>query len=209
MIPDSARIGPLHGGWEVVQTTLRHERVAIGAVQRREEGPIGIVAGLWREHPELRRATTYARLLRLWVDAEAYRIFSLRLRQQLATGYPGPEGSAAKLASARLRQELSSLEFDLRGDAALRYDSWEMAQPDNPDGTGRCVGYRYLRARGTSIEGGTSEILRTIIAERVLGLPRGPRADLGPAAPGTPPGSPSSPETGSGAGPGSARKRRS
>ena len=178
VIPDANRIGPLHGGWEVAQTTLRNERVAIGSTLRREEGPIGIVAELWRRNPALRRPTTYARLVQLWVETEAHRVFSLRLRQQLATGYPGPEGSAAKLGSARLRQEISSLEFDLLGDEALRYDTWEMTQPDNPDGVGRGVGYRYLRAKGNSIEGGTSEIMRTIIAERVLGLPREPRTDL-------------------------------
>jgi alkylation response protein AidB-like acyl-CoA dehydrogenase len=116
-------------------------------------------------------------LLRLWVAAEAARIAGERLRQQLAAGQPGPEGSANKLAFARLNQEISALELELLGEEGLRYDDWIMRRPSGLDLTGRIAGYRYLRTRGNSIEGGTSEILRNIIAERVLGLPPEPRVD--------------------------------
>jgi len=110
----------------------------------------------------------------------------LRLRQQLAAGSPGPEGSAAKLAFARLNQEISSFELDLLGAEGLRYDDWSSGtwrtdRPKSVDFLGRSPGYRYLRAKGNSIEGGTSEILRNIIAERVLGLPREIRVDKGVA----------------------------
>jgi alkylation response protein AidB-like acyl-CoA dehydrogenase len=103
------------------------------------------------------------------------------MRQQLAAGNPGPEGSAAKLIFARLHQDISGLELELLGEEALRYDDWTPQRPDAVDFLGRTAGYRYLRARGNSIEGGTSEILRTIIAERVLGLPPEPRVDTGAA----------------------------
>ncbi len=82
-----------------------------------------------------------------------------------------------KLTFARLAQELSGLELELLGEDGLRYSDWTMVRPDLVEFTGRDAGYRYLRAKGNSIEGGTSEILRNIVAERVLGLPAEPRTD--------------------------------
>ena len=96
------------------------------------------------------------------------------LREQLAAGQPGAEGSAAKFAYARLNQEISGFELELLGEDGLRYDDWTMRRPSIVDALQRTPGYRYLRAKGNSIEGGTSEILSNIIAERVLGLPAEP-----------------------------------
>jgi alkylation response protein AidB-like acyl-CoA dehydrogenase len=178
-IPDAHRLGDVGAGWQVAQTTLMNERVAIGGrAVPREGGMIGVLAGVWRDRPELRRPALHDALLRLWVDAEAARLTRERLRQQLAAGHPGPEGSAAKLVFARLNQEISALELELLGEQGLRYDDWAMGQPSTVDFTGRGAGYRYLRAKGNSIEGGTSEILRNIIAERVLGLPAEARVDV-------------------------------
>jgi alkylation response protein AidB-like acyl-CoA dehydrogenase len=140
---------------------------------------IGSAARTWRQRPELRTAGLHDRLLRLWADAEVARLAGARLRQQLAAGEPGPEGSAAKLVFARLNQEISEFEAELVGPEALRYEEWTMRRPEGVNFYGRDPGYRYLRARGNSIEGGTSEILRNIIAERVLGLPPEPRVDTG------------------------------
>jgi alkylation response protein AidB-like acyl-CoA dehydrogenase len=182
-IPDAHRLGPVGAGWAVAQTTLMNERVAIGGgAQPREGGMIGAVAQAWRERPELRTAAAHDALLDLWVQAEAARLTATRLRQQLAAGQPGPEGSAAKLAFARLNQEISGFEIDLLGEEGLRYDDWSSDRwasdrPATVDFAGRGAGYRYLRAKGNSIEGGTSEILRNIIAERVLGLPPEIRVD--------------------------------
>src|SRR5256885_920244 len=97
--------------------------------------------------------------------------------QHLGSGSRGPEGSAMKLTFARLAQQLSGLELELLGEDGLRYDDWTLRRPAGVDFFGRIAGYRYLRAKGNSIEGGTSEILRNIIAERVLGLPSEPRVD--------------------------------
>jgi alkylation response protein AidB-like acyl-CoA dehydrogenase len=116
-------------------------------------------------------------MLRLWADAEVARLAGARLRQQLAAGQPGPEGSAAKLVFARLNQEISEFEVELAGVVGLRYDDWTMRRPQAADFYGRDTGYRFLRSKGNSIEGGTSEILRNIIAERVLGLPPEIRVD--------------------------------
>ncbi|GAA2747966.1 acyl-CoA dehydrogenase family protein [Kitasatospora cinereorecta] len=177
-IPDTHRLGPVGDGWRVAQTTLNNERVAIGGqAMPREGGMIGVVARTWRDHPELRTPDLHQRLLGSWVDAEVARLTGERLRQQLASGQPGPEGAAMKLSFARLAQELSGLEVELLGEDGLEYDDWTMRRPEIVDFTGRDAGYRYLRAKGNSIEGGTSEILRNIIAERVLGLPAEPRGD--------------------------------
>ncbi|MFG2038568.1 acyl-CoA dehydrogenase family protein [Dactylosporangium sp. NPDC048998] len=177
-IPDADRLGAVGEGWAVAQTTLMNERVSIGGqAVPREGGMIGVVADLWRRRPELRSPGLHDALLRLWVDAEAARLTGLRLRQQLAAGQPGPEGSASKLLFARLNQEISALELDLLGEEGLRHDEWTMRRPSVVDFAGRTAGYRYLRAKGNSIEGGTSEILRNIVAERVLGLPQEQRAD--------------------------------
>ncbi|WP_208325995.1 acyl-CoA dehydrogenase family protein [Amycolatopsis arida] len=177
-IPDAHRLGAVGEGWRVAQATLMNERVAIGGRPvPREGGMVGVVARTWRERPEQRTPELHDRLLRLWVEAEAFRLAGIRLRQQLAAGSPGPEGSAMKLAFARLSQELSGLEVELLGADGLHYDDWSLRRPEIVDFTGRDAGYRYLRAKGNSIEGGTSEILRTIIAERVLGLPAEPRVD--------------------------------
>lgn len=177
-IPDANRLGAVGEGWQVATTTLMNERVAIGGnAMPREGGLIGIVAGTWREHPELRTPDLHERLVRLWAEAEAARLAGARLRQQLAAGHPGPEGSAMKLAFARLQQALSGFEVELAGEDGLRYDDWTLRRPEKVDMIGREPGYRYLRAKGNSIEGGTSEVLRNIISERVLGLPSEPRVD--------------------------------
>ena len=177
-IPDAHRLGAVGDGWRVAQTTLMNERVAIGGRSiPREGGMVGVVAQTWRERPDLRTPELHDRLMRLWVESEALRLAGQRLREGLAAGHPGPEGSAMKLAFARLSQKLSALEVEFLAEDGLRYRDWTMRRPDLVDFTGGDAGYRYLRAKGNSIEGGTSEILRGIIAERILGLPAEPRVD--------------------------------
>jgi len=176
-IPDTNRLGAEGEGWRVATTTLNNERIAIGSGAPREGGMIGKVAGTWRTQPELRTPAMHDELMRLWVASEVARLAGERLRQRLAAGQPGPEGSGMKLAFARLAQTISGFEVELSGEAGLRYDDWTMRRPEKTDFTGREPGYRYLRAKGNSIEGGTSEILRNVIAERVLGLPPEHRVD--------------------------------
>ncbi len=177
-IPDAHRLGEIGEGWKVATFTLNNERVAIGGnAMPREGGMLGKVLATWREHPELRTPELRERLLRLWAEQEAFRLAGVRLRQQLAVGSPGPEGSGMKLAFARLSQALSGLELELLGEQGLRYDDWTLRRPETVEFLGREAGYRYLRAKGNSIEGGTSEILRNVISERVLGLPAEPRVD--------------------------------
>ncbi|MET8682256.1 acyl-CoA dehydrogenase family protein [Streptomyces sp. NPDC004647] len=186
-IPDGHRLGDTGDGWRVAQTTLMNERVAIGGAPVPREGAgapgagresmIGVIAETWRERPELRTHDLHQRLLELWVEAETARLAGERLRQQLAAGQPGYDGSAMKLAFARLNQEISGLEVELLGEEGLTYEDWALRRPEKVDFTGRDAGYRYLRSKGNSIEGGTSEVLLNIVAERVLGLPPEPRTD--------------------------------
>ncbi|CAL9287079.1 acyl-CoA dehydrogenase family protein [Streptomyces rochei] len=177
-IPDAMRLGEVGDGWRVAQTTLNNERVAIGGTAvPREGGMIGKIAATWRERPDLRTHDLHQRLLGLWVEAEVARLTGVRLRQQLVAGQPGPEGAGMKLNFARLNQEISGLEVELLGEQGLLYDDWTMRRPELVDFTGHDAGYRYLRSKGNSIEGGTSEVLLNIVAERVLGLPAEPRTD--------------------------------
>ncbi|MGM7646913.1 acyl-CoA dehydrogenase family protein [Nocardia sp. JW2] len=177
-VPDEQRLGAEGDGWRIANTTLNTERVAIGGrASARESGLIGVVTDTWRANPERRTPELHDRLLRLWVDAEVARLTGLRLRQKLAQGQPGPEGSAMKLSFARIAQQLSGLEVELLGEDGLRYSDWTMVRPERVDMNARDAGYRYLRAKGNSIEGGTSEILRNIVSERILGLPAEPRTD--------------------------------
>ena len=176
-ISDADRIGDVGQGWTVSMATLMNERVSIGGnAMPREGGMIASATRTWREHPQKRTPGLHDRLLRLWADAEVARLAGSRLRQQLAAGQPGPEGSAAKLVFARLNQEISGWEIDFAAADGLRYDDWTMHRGSASD-YARGPGYRYLRSRANSIEGGTSEVLRNIIAERVLGLPGEPRTD--------------------------------
>jgi len=181
-VRDADRLGDIGAGWRVAQTTLMNERVSIGSGRSapREESAIGYAAAAWRTHPERRTHALHQQLLRLWAEAEAARLAGERLRQQIAAGEPGPEGSAAKLTFARLNQEISGWEIEFAGPDGLRYDDWTLHRGAASD-YGRGPGFRFLRSKGNSIEGGTSEVLRNIIAERVLGLPPEPRIDTGVA----------------------------
>jgi alkylation response protein AidB-like acyl-CoA dehydrogenase len=178
VIPDADRIGAVGEGWQVSTATLNNERVALGAFTfPREGGMIGVSAKTWRERPELRTPGLHDKLVRLWITAEVSRLAGERLRQQLAAGQPGPEGAGAKLVFAKLNQETADFQVELLGAEGLLYGDWTMRRPDGADFYGRDAGYRYLRSKGNSIEGGTSEILRNIVAERVLGLPPEIRLD--------------------------------
>ncbi|GIJ46908.1 acyl-CoA dehydrogenase [Virgisporangium aliadipatigenens] len=177
-LSDDLRLDAVGNGWRVAMSTLMNERVAIGGgAVPREGGMIGVLTQEWRERPELRVPALHDELLKYWVRAEAARLSAARIRQQLAVGEVGPEGSAVKLSFATLNQQMTGFELELLAGEGLLHDTWEMKRPEAVDFTDRTPSYRYLRAKGNSIEGGTSEILRNIIAERVLGLPAEPRSD--------------------------------
>jgi alkylation response protein AidB-like acyl-CoA dehydrogenase len=174
-IPDADRLGAVGEGWAVAMTTLMSERTAIGGGHIPRGAMLGPLLRTWRSRPELRTAGLHERVLELWVAAEAARIAGARRRQAQAAGRPGPEGSAAKLSFSDLNQRITAVETELLGADGLRYADWRPSRA--ADGSVTDANRRYLRSRGNSIEGGTSEILRNIVAERVLGLPPEIRVD--------------------------------
>jgi len=180
-VPDADRIGGLGDGWRVSLTTLMNERVTIGgAVAGRSSGPIGDALKVWREHPESHDPVRRDRLARLWIEAEVLRLTNARATAKRKAGAPGPEGSVAKLAFAETNRSIYELCMDVLGADGLLYPSYEMVRPDEASLTGGGDPRKmFLRSRAYSIEGGTSEILRNVLGERVLGLPGEPRVDKG------------------------------
>jgi alkylation response protein AidB-like acyl-CoA dehydrogenase len=178
-VPDADRIGELGDGWRVSLTTLMNERVTIGgAIATRNSGPIGDALKVWREHPERHDPVLRDRLARVWVDAEVLRLTNARAAANRKAGTPGPEGSVAKLAFAEVNKRVYELCADVLGVDALLYPSYEMTRPEESALMGGLDPRKmFLRSRAYSIEGGTSEILRNILGERVLGLPGEPRPD--------------------------------
>jgi alkylation response protein AidB-like acyl-CoA dehydrogenase len=175
-IPDAMRIGDRGDGWKVALTTLMNERVAIGArPQPRNSGAIGDLLEVWKEHGG--SATDRDRVMRLWVEAEAARLTNHRAYENRTAGTPGPEGSTAKLVYAELNKEIYELATELLGPDAMLYDTYELIVPETPDDVPEDIRRRFLRVRANSIEGGTSEIMKNILGERVLGLPGEPRVD--------------------------------
>jgi alkylation response protein AidB-like acyl-CoA dehydrogenase len=180
-VPDADRVGGVGDGWRVSMTTLMNERVTIGgAVAQRESGPIGDLMRLWRGLPAERRADPVARdeVTRRWVDAEVLRLTNIRAGQNRKAGVAGPEGSVSKLAFAEVNQRIYEAAVNLMGPEGALIDHYDFVRPEAAQLTGGGDPRKmFLRTRANSIEGGTSEILRNILGERILGLPGEPRTD--------------------------------
>ena len=180
-VPDRDRIGGIGDGWRVSMTTLMNERVTIGgAVAQRESGPIGDLMKLWRSLPPARRADPVARdaVTDLWIQAEVLRLTNIRAAQNRKAGIAGPEGSVSKLAFAEVNQRIYEVAVNIMGPEGMLIDHYDFIRPDSAQLTGGGDPRKmFLRTRANSIEGGTSEILRNIMGERVLGLPGEPRTD--------------------------------
>jgi alkylation response protein AidB-like acyl-CoA dehydrogenase len=177
-ISDAERLGDVGEGWAVSLTTLMNERVSIGGqVSPRGSGVISVAVNEWNRDPSRHDAVARDNLVRLWIDAEVNRLTNMRASQGRRKGTPGPEGSVGKLAMAGLNQRIMSFVMDLLGPEALLYPSgYTMERPrsamdlSNPQKA-------FLRVQANSIEGGTTNIMKNILGERVLGLPGEPRAD--------------------------------
>jgi alkylation response protein AidB-like acyl-CoA dehydrogenase len=175
-IPDAERLGEVGEGWRVSITTLMNERVSIGGtIVPRNSGPIGEALRLWQERED-RDPVLRDRLMRMWIEAEVNRLTNMRAAQNRRLGTPGPEGSTGKIAFAESNKRIYELCLDILGATGMLYGSYEMVRPELT-GHSDSVQKAFLRARANSIEGGTTEIMRNILGERVLGLPGDVRVD--------------------------------
>ncbi|CAB5037311.1 unannotated protein [freshwater metagenome] len=175
-IPDSMRLDDVGRGWAVSITTLMNERVSIGGgTPPRGSGPIGQLLQTWQTHGT-GDAVQRDLVTRLWIDAEVNRLTNIRASQLRKAGTPGPEGSVAKLAMAENNKAIYSLALDIMGAQGMLYESYEFGRPRHALFSDDMY-KNFLRARANSIEGGTSEVLKNIIGERVLGLSGDVRVD--------------------------------
>ena len=179
-IPDTDRLGEPGDGWRVATTTLMNERVALGGGPApKGSGAIGELVKVWeRRRDELEgteRAVWRQRVADLWARAEVVRLTNQRAGESARGGTPGPEGSVAKLASAELNQAIHSAVVDLLGAEGMLHEPGYPMTRDSR--SGHSATGRFLRSRANTIEGGTSEIMRNILGERVLGLPGDVRVD--------------------------------
>jgi len=177
-IPDSERLGETGEGWRVALTTLMNERVAIGGGQApRGSGPIANSVRLWREmDPSRQDSATRDRLMKMWAKAEVARLTNIRASQNRAKGVPGPEGSTGKLAFAENNKNIQEFNVELLGAQGMLYDTYSIERSTIAMRTANTQ-RGFLRSRANSIEGGTSEVMRNILGERVLGLPGDVRTD--------------------------------
>lgn len=179
-IPDALRLGDEGDGWRVAITTLMNERVALaGGPAPRGSGPIGDLVRLWEERKDslspTERELWRDKVTALWVDAEIVRLTNARAKQMASGGNPGPEGSVGKLASAELSKKIHEAIVSLSGAQGMLHEpGYPLTRSDN---SMKSRSGRFLRSRANTIEGGTSEIMRNILGERVLGLPGDVRVD--------------------------------
>jgi len=175
-VPDTLRVGEINHGWRAALTTLMNERHAIGG------GAGGLDFGdlmrlarqtEWNGRPALEDHAVRQRLARLYVRLKGLQYTAYRTQTALSRGQtPGPESSMGKLVGAPLRQEMAGFAIELQGPTGAMND--RALAPE--DGAWQ---QSYLGSPGLRLAGGTDEILRNIIAERVLGLPPEIRADKG------------------------------
>jgi alkylation response protein AidB-like acyl-CoA dehydrogenase len=182
-MPDTARLGGEGEGWRVAVTTLMNERVSIGgAVGRRNGGPIAEALKIWKER-WLGDTSPHAlalrdRLVSAYIRMETLSMTNARAAATRKSGTPGPEGSVAKLAFAEENKRVYDLCMDLLGSDAMVFPAgYPMVRPDLVGMGSTDVRKMFLRVRANSIEGGTSEVMRNILGERVLGLPGDVRTD--------------------------------
>lgn len=173
LIPDDQRLGEVGQGWQVALTMLSHERLAIGLeMPTGWDELIAYCANLQTETgPALADPRICAQLALFEANASGLNHFMLQAMGRFAKGEaPGPEASIVKLAAGRMMQEIARFAIDLQGEAGI------LTGKDESAFAGRFQGMA-LRAPATRIEGGSDQILRNIIAERVLGMPGDVRVD--------------------------------
>jgi alkylation response protein AidB-like acyl-CoA dehydrogenase len=183
-IPQEYLFGKPGQGWQVAITTLMNERVAIGGASRPGAGLAAPLVSLWKETDKSRlsdaeRAGLLDRVTRLHIESELLGITAQRAKAAQRARNPGPEGSVGKLAQAEINKRLWECAIDVIGAEGLLFEAGFERRQGRGGAGGRLAmaKYQFLRSRANSIEGGTSEIMKNILGERVLGLPGEPRVD--------------------------------
>jgi alkylation response protein AidB-like acyl-CoA dehydrogenase len=166
----------------VAITTLMNERVALGGGSGgKGGGPIRTLINLWNtkkdELEERERKVMRDQVADLWIRAEILRLTNQRAKVLAKSGDAGPGGSVGKLFSAELNQKIFEACISLEGAEGMLYQAgYPMVRSEEAHGSASVTG-QFLRSRANTIEGGTSEIMRNILGERVLGLPGDVRVD--------------------------------
>jgi alkylation response protein AidB-like acyl-CoA dehydrogenase len=171
-IPVENVIGEVGRGWHAAVTMLGHERVSIGASRRPKSNPLDVASlvELARRSGVAHEPALRERIAELYAHERALELFNVRMRQETAAGRPpGARGSVAKLAGALLLRRAIGVAGEIAGAAAV---AWE---PDDARGAELALAVNSAPASG--IAGGTNEIQRNIIGERILGLPKEPQVD--------------------------------
>jgi alkylation response protein AidB-like acyl-CoA dehydrogenase len=178
-VPDAERLGEVGDGWRVSLTTLMNERVSIGGgAAARGSGPISEAVRVFKQYG-VTDPTVRDQLLRLWSQAECNRLTNIRASANRKAGNPGPEGSTGKLSMAELNKKIYEFCVGVMGADGMLYSDYNRASASGMFSAD--VQRSFLRSRANSIEGGTSEVMRNILGERVLGLPGDVRVDKGKA----------------------------
>ena len=183
-IPHEHMLGEEGQGWKVAIATLMSERVALGGgASKKGGGPIATLLELL-ETVEVQRSPTEDAVLRdrvaqLYIESELLRLTGIRAQVTRSSNEPGPEGSVGKLAQADISKAIWQCCSDVLGHEALIYEHGYKLRQGRTTASDKKLQAKYnlLRSRAYSIEGGTSEIMRNILGERVLGLPGEPRVD--------------------------------
>jgi alkylation response protein AidB-like acyl-CoA dehydrogenase len=184
-IPDSMRLGPEGDGWRVAVTTLMNERVSLSGAGSVSGDTIGgsPVSRLIERHRGIADPDARQRLAQAYIESRLIRLNNERAAGKRKTGHEvGPEGSITKLMSAEFNQRLQKLALDLEGVGGVAWEGGDTRHAHGgsrprwlADGDDRGMLARgFLRAQANTIEGGTSDIMRNILGERVLGLPKEP-----------------------------------
>lgn len=174
-VPDSERLGDIGEGWRVSLTTLMNERVSIGGtVPPKESGPIAVAKKALLEGDSTGKERD--EFMKLWIRSEVHRLTNIRASQNRKSGVPGPEGSVGKMASADLNKDIYSFTMNLMGPEGMLYGTYDLEQPETSMAFSSPQ-KAFLRSRANSIEGGTTEVMKNILGERLLGLPGDVRTD--------------------------------
>jgi alkylation response protein AidB-like acyl-CoA dehydrogenase len=181
-VPNANMLGAPGEGWKVTTTTLMNERVTLGGgAGGKGGGPVRTLIRVWNQCrddlADAERVVLRDKVADLWIQAEVLRLNNQRSKALASTGKPGPGFSIGKLMSGELNQHIFETCVELLGPGGMLHEEgYPMERNDKPPSNGS-VTAQFLRSRANTIEGGTSEIQRNILGEKMLGLPSEPRLD--------------------------------